>query len=79
MIETIIPRAPQGGDSGGGSFLYPSGNPYLSGNANSKQAGYGFDSLPFTAQLAAALVIGVCVYFGPALIYGVMMAILGVD
>lgn len=78
MIETIIPRAPQGGDSGGGSFLHQSGDPYLSGNANSKQAGYGFDSLPFTAQLAAALVMGACVYFGVPLVCGALCNLLGV-
>ena len=68
MIETIIPRAPRGGDSGSGiRFLH------LSGDSNKAETER--DSL---FQIAVALVIGLCVFFGVPLACGSLCTLLGV-
>ena len=75
MIETIIPRAPLGGDSGGGSGILHC----LSVHAKREtQAKRSFDSLPLSTQIAAALVIGMAVYFGIPLACGALCNLLGV-
>lgn len=71
MIETIITRAPQGGDSGGGSWFL-----HLSGDSN-KQAETDRDSI-LPIQIAVALVIGASVFFGIPLACGVLCNLLGV-